>query len=233
MYKGCLRPALENGDEDPRLTDQVSETRVFQALNWEKRGPSIALDQYRNAPEWPPKWMCPVGARWTENTLTEALPVSPNAPRLGAGEFHPSSFVEKNSKTKRLSYSGKLESFSIFWEARWYEADCEKYNPSKKDSTQVFRLLPHVPPILLLVKWEASSLSFWGAVLVFSKVGGRRPLVCASTLNARLQRLEMTLWSNGVQTNIHGVEHQVFLVCFEFWLYQWLVTAGRLQGLMR
>lgn len=136
MYKGCLRPALENGDEDPRLTDQVSETRVFQALNWEKRGPSIALDQYRNAPEWPPKWMCPVGARWTENTLTEALPVSPNAPRLGAGEFHPSSFVEKNSKTKRLSYSGKLESFSIFWEARWYEADCEKYNPSKSNSDQ-------------------------------------------------------------------------------------------------
>ena len=24
--KGCLRPALENGDEDPRLADQVSET---------------------------------------------------------------------------------------------------------------------------------------------------------------------------------------------------------------
>lgn len=75
--------------------------------------------------------MCLLGVWWTKNVFVEVLLVFLDVLRFGVGEFYLSFFVEKNSEIEKLSYFGKLESFSNFWEVRWWEVDWGNYNFSE------------------------------------------------------------------------------------------------------
>lgn len=88
---------MVNGGREGRREGRIQGEREERPA---EEGPRMARNSDVLKPQRTQSWMCPEGAWWQENALAEALPVSPNAPRLGAGEFQPRSFVEKSVKLK-------------------------------------------------------------------------------------------------------------------------------------
>ena len=126
---------------------------------------SIGMPQ--NGPEWDVSW----GILMNREHPWRSSANVPKCSKPWCWEISSKFLCGKSSKTKRLSYFGNLKSFSTFWEARWYEADWEKHNPHKNKAQGSKRLDPglltHVPPLLLLVKWEGPR-DFPGGLVIKS-----------------------------------------------------------------